>query len=106
MEYDPSNEEHQAIMEYLIAEGAANFDGIDEDGEPIYVFDMDVLEDVMPELHAVMQEDIDKELINLYQKGLIEVSYDEDLNAIMNISEQGKIALAEAGFAIDESEDI
>jgi hypothetical protein len=106
MEYDPSNEEHQAIMEYLIAEGAANFDGIDEDGEPIYVFDMDVLEDVMPELHAVMQEDIDKELINLYQKGLIEVSYDEDLNAIMNISEQGKIALEEAGFAIDESEDI
>ena len=106
MEYDPSNEEHQEIMKYLVAEGAANFDGIDEDGEPIYVFDMDILEDVMPELHAVMQEDIDKELINLYQKGLIEVSYDEDLNAIMNISEQGKIAMAEAGFAIDESEDI
>ena len=106
MEYDPSNEEHQAIMEYLVAEGAAQFDGIDKDGEPIYVFDMDILEDVMPELHAVMQEDLDKELINLYQKGLIEVSYDEDLNAIMNISEQGKIALAEAGFAIDESEDI
>ena len=106
MEYDPSNEEHQAIMEYLIAEGAAQFDGIDEDGEPIYLFDMDILEDVMPELHAVMQEDLDKELINLYQKGLIEVSYDEDLNAIMNISEQGKIALTKAGFAIDESEDI
>jgi hypothetical protein len=106
MGYDPSNEEHQAIMEYLVAEGAAQFDGIDEDGEPIYLFDMDILEDVMPELHAVMQEDLDKELINLYQKGLIEVSYDEDLNAIMNISEQGKIALTEAGFAIDESEDI
>jgi len=105
LEYNPSDEEHQEIMEYLISEGAAILDGIDENGEPIYKFDMDVLEEVMPELHAVMQEDMDQVLVDLYQKGLIEVSYDENLNALMSISEQGKVALLEAGFDLDENED-
>jgi len=92
-------------MEYLISEGAAILDGIDENGEPIYKFDMDVLEEVMPELHAVMQEDMDQVLVDLYQQGLIEVSYDENLNALMSISEQGKVALLEAGFDLDDNED-
>jgi len=105
LEYNPSDEEHREIMEYLISEGAAILDGIDEDGEPIYRFDMDVLEEVMPELHAAMQQDMDQVLVDLYQKGLIEVSYDENLNALMSISEQGKIALTEAGFDLDDSED-
>jgi len=105
LEYNPSDEEHQEIMEYLISEGAAILDGIDENGEPIYKFDMDVLEEVMPELHAVMQEDMDQVLVDLYQKGLIEVSYDENLNALMSISEQGKVALLEAGFDLDDNED-
>lgn len=107
MEYNPSDEEHMQIMEYLVAEGAAFLEGIDEDGEAIYMFDMDVLEEVMPELHAVMQEDMDQVLVDLFQKGLIDISYDEDLNALMNISEQGKLALTEAGFNLnDNQEDI
>jgi len=106
LEYDPSNEDHFEIMQYLIAEGAAILDGMDEDGEPVYVFDMEILEEVMPELHAVMQNDIDQVLVDLYQKGLIDVTYDENLNALMTVSEQGKIALLEAGFDLDGFEDI
>lgn len=106
MEYDPFNDEHREIIKYLIEEGAAILDGIDEDGEPTYMFDMEVLEEVMPELHAAMQEDMDHVLVDLYQKGLIDVSYDEDLNAIMSISDQGKVALIEAGFNLDDEEDI
>ena len=105
MEYDPSNEEHKEIMEYLLSEGAAILEGIDEDGEPVYMFDMEILEEVMPELHAVMQEDMDQVLVDLYQKGLIDVSYDENLNAIMAISEQGKVALIEAGFDLNDDQD-
>lgn len=105
MEYDPSDEHHRELMEYLLAEGAAMLDGVDEDGEPVYMFDMDILEEVMPELHAVMQEDMDQVLVDLYQKGLIDVSYDEDLNAIMAISEEGKRSLIEAGFNLDEDYD-
>ena len=107
MEYDPSNEEHKEIMEYLVEEGAAFLDGLNEDGEPVYKFDMNVLEDVMPELHQAMQNDMDQVLIDLFQKGLIEVSYDENLNAQMSVSEEGRIAMIEAGWdmdAIDEED--
>ena len=102
MEYDPSDEEHRQIMDYLVEEGAAIFDGIDEDGEPIYKFDMNVLEEISPELYQAMMDDMDKVLIELYQKGLIEISYDEDLNASMSVSPEGRIALLEAGFDMDE----
>ena len=105
MEYDPFNEEHKEIMEYLVSEGAAILEGLDEDGEPIYTFDMEILEEVMPELHAAMQQDMDQVLIDLYEKGLIDVSYDEDLNAQISISEEGKIAMLQAGFDLDDSED-
>jgi len=105
LEYNPSNEEHKEIMEYLLSEGAAILEGIDEDGEPVYMFDMEILEEVMPELHAVMQEDMDQVLVDLYQKGLIDVSYDEDLNAMMTISKEGKDVLLKMGFDLSDSED-
>lgn len=105
MEYDPSNEEHIEAMEYLVSEGAAILDGIDEDGEPIYSFDMDILEEVMPELYQAMMDDMDNVLLDLYQKGLIDISYDENLNALMTVSEEGKRALEEAGIAMNDSEE-
>ena len=92
-------------MDYLVSEGAAILDGVDDEGEPIYRFDMELLEEVMPELHQVLIEDMDNILIDLYQKDLIEVSYDENLNAKIAISEEGKIALMQAGFDLDNSED-
>jgi hypothetical protein len=104
MEYDPSNEEHRSIMDYLISEGAAEIDGVDEDGEIIYKFDMDLLEEIMPDFHQVLLDDMDNILIDLYQKGLIDVSYDEELNAQMTVSEEGKEALRMAGFDVDGSE--
>jgi hypothetical protein len=104
MEYDPSNQEHREIMDYLIEEGAAMLDGIDEDGDPVYKFDMEVLEEVMPELHQVMMDDMDKVLLDLFEKGLVEVSYDEDLNALMSITPEGREAMIDAGFDMDNDE--
>ena len=104
MDYNPSDEEHREIMEYLLAEGAAILDGLDEDGEAIYTFDMDILEEVMPELYQVMQDDMDQVLIDLFQEGLIDISYDEDLNVQMTISEEGRAALKASGFDLDESD--
>ena len=105
MEYDPSDERHKEIMEYLLAEGAAFLDGMDEDGEPIYGFDLEILEEVMPEMHQVIMDDIDDQLIEMYKDGLIEVSYDEELNAHIKVTEQGRIAMIEAGFDLDDSEE-
>lgn len=105
MDYDPSNEEHLSIMSYLLEEGAAILSGIDEDGEAVYMFDMEILEEVMPELHQSMVDDIDAVLLDLYERELIEISYDEDLNAMMKMLPGGKEALLEAGFHLDDSEE-
>jgi hypothetical protein len=105
MNYDSSDENHQELMEYLVSEGAAIIDGIDDNGEAIYRFDMEILEEVMPELHQVLVQDMDNILIDLYQKDLIEVSYDENLNAHMTVSEEGKRILEENGFDMSSSED-
>lgn len=105
MEYDSSDENHREIMDYLVSEGAAIIDGIDEYGDPIYKFDMYILEEVMPELHQVLVEDMDNILLDLYQRELIEVSYDEELNAHMNVSEEGKRILEENGFDLGGSEE-
>ena len=105
MDYNPSDEEHKAIMEYLVSEGAAILDGIDEDGEPVYHFDMELLEEVMPDLHQALVNDMDNVLIDLYLRNLIEISYDENLNASMTITEEGKQILSEAGFDLDGSEE-
>ena len=105
MEYDPSDEQHQEIMEYLLSEGAAFLDGVDEDGEIIYGFNMDILEEVSPDLYQALQNDIDEELLNLYQKGLVNVSYDEELNAIFEVSEEGKEILLKLGYDFDNLEE-
>lgn len=105
MNYDSSDESHLEIMEYLVAEGAAFLDGMDEDGEVIYGFNMEVLEEVMPELYQVLMNDMDDVLIDLYKKDLIEVSYDENLNAQITISPEGKQILWQAGFDMDGSEE-
>lgn len=98
MEYDYSNEEHRGLMEYLLEEGAAILDGLDEDGQPVYKFDMEILEEVMPELYQVLTDDMDAILLDLFQKDLIEVSYDENLNANMKMSLEAIEALEQAGF--------
>ena len=105
LEYDPSDEEHREIMEYLISEGAAEFDGVDEDGEPIYKFDMEMLEEVMPDLYQVMQDDMDNTLVELFNRGLLDVSYDENLNAMISLSEEAKASLIKEGFSFEDEEE-
>lgn len=98
MEYDYSNEEHRELMEHLLEEGAVIFDGLDEDGQPVYKFDMETLEEVMPELYQVLTDDMDAILLDLFQKDLIEISYDENLNANMKMSLEAIGVLEQAGF--------
>ena len=106
MESNLSPEDHEELMQYLVSEGAAILDGISEDGEPIYKFDMDVLEEVMPELHQALVDQMDQTLVDLYQKGLVQVSYDENLNAMITVSEEGRRLMIEAGFSMDDLQEI
>lgn len=82
------NEEE--MLEYLKSVDAIYEYGLDEQGELIYRFNMDVLQVVLPPLYEAIMEDLDKDLMKLYELGLVEIEYNENLEACFRISEKGR----------------
>jgi len=88
----------EQVMGYLIQVGAASWDGMDDFGERIFKFNMPLLQEIMPELYDQIMEDIDEVMLELYEKDLVQVEYNEDLEAKFIISEEGRKELAKYGF--------
>ena len=85
-----NEEEMQETMDYLETTGALYPHGMDEQGEVIYRFDMETLNKVMPSLYNSIMEDLDKDLLELYKKGLVDIQYDENLEASFRVSKAGE----------------
>jgi hypothetical protein len=92
-----TEDEFDDYMEYLISVDAVTVQGYADDGQPMYKFNLDVLEHVAPDMYKVFLEDLDSELMELYKHGLVDIEYDENLNARFKISEKGKL-YAETGI--------
>jgi hypothetical protein len=80
--------EFEDKLEYYISIGAIELVGMDENGEVIYKL-TDKAEELAPELMEAHQEYIDKTLLELYEKNLISIEYNENLEAIISISPEG-----------------
>jgi hypothetical protein len=93
-----SDEETEAVIQYLVDHGAAEWDGMDEHGERMFKFNMDVLKVVMPELFDQIQGDVDETLLDLFEAGLANVDYDEELQATIRLTEEGKLVLKSMGM--------
>jgi DNA-binding PadR family transcriptional regulator len=90
-------EDHDARLAYYIEIGAVSLEGIDESGELIYSISEDA-ETLAPELWQSHVEYIDRSLMDLYEKGLVEVEYDENLEATFHISPEGQKLAKEKGL--------
>jgi hypothetical protein len=88
----------EQVIGYLIKVGAAIWDGMDDEGERIFKFNMPILQEVMPDLYDQIMEDIDEVMLDLFNRGLVEVEYNEDLDASFKISPEGREELAKLGF--------
>ena len=99
-------EETEEVIQFLVDNGAAEWDGMDEYGERMFKFNMKILSSVMPSLHEQIMEELDQSLIDLFQKGLIDIEYNENLEATFHVTEGGKKVLKEMGidYLIDEEE--
>ena len=86
------------IIGYLEDQGAIIWDGLAPNGEAVFRFDLDRLKDVMPELYDEILADIDNDLMELYKNGLVDLEYDENLNAMFKISDKGMKWANERGF--------
>ena len=84
-------------MEYYISIGAIELAGMDEDGE--FIFNItDRAKLIAPDLWKAHQEHVDESLIELYNKGVISVTYNEDLEAVIEMSDEGKKMAKEFGL--------
>lgn len=86
------------MIGYLEDQGAIIWDGVAENGEAVFRFDLDKLKVIMPELYKEVMADIDKDLMMLYEKGFVEMEYDEDLNATFRATEEGQKWMKRHGF--------
>ena len=90
-----NNEEIMNIIGDLEDKGIIQWHGMQED-DAVFAVDMEKLKDEIPMLYDSIIEDmlaeIDEALLSLYQKGLISVSWDENLVPQFSITEAGEEA--------------
>jgi hypothetical protein len=85
-----SNPEDEKMIGWLEEQGAIVWDGVADNGEAVFRFDLDKLKEVLPALYEEIMSDIDNDLIQLYQEGFVEIEYDENLNALFRATDKGK----------------
>jgi hypothetical protein len=93
------NEEEK--LEYYIEIGAVEIAGIQEDGEFLYEI-TEKAKDIAPELWESHIEYIDNTILDLYEKGLVQIEYNEDLEASISVSEEAKSILRAYGMYEDD----
>jgi LEA14-like dessication related protein len=85
-------------INYYIEIGAIRVVGVDPNGEYIFELNEDITKALAPELWESHMEYVDESLIELYQEGLIDVEYDENLDATIILSTEGFQIAKEKGL--------
>lgn len=93
--------EEDKLMEMLILTGAMEIAGLDEQGNPLYVF-TNKMKEVMPEIYEEHLKDINQKIMNLWDKGFVEVKFDDDGDFKVSITDD---ALDEEKLATLSKED-
>lgn len=97
-----NDEEIYEFLNYMEEEGVLEWVGMTSEGERTFVFNLDKMFEIMPDLYYVMIEELNQELLHLYQLGLVSIEYNENLEARFKISEDGKQYLIDNGIPIPE----
>ena len=66
------DEKAELTLVNLIDKGAVAFEGLDEDGEPLYRF-TEKLQQVAPELYELHTQMLNTEIMALWEKGFVEM---------------------------------
>ncbi len=101
---DPNESDEK--LAYYLEIGAVSLEGIDENGEMIYSI-TELAKDLAPELWEAHTEYVDRSLMELYEQGLVEVEYNENLEATLHLTEEGhKVAKEKGLIEMDFNRDI
>ena len=97
---DPVNEEEDSLakIEYYLEIGAIKFAGYDEYGEVLFEINEKVTKDLAPELWYAHEDYVEDGLVDLLERNLMRVDYDENLEATMVFTEEGYDAAKRMGI--------
>ena len=84
------------MYEYLQM-GVIEVVGIEEDGEFIFKI-TELAQELAPELWEVHVEEVDKIFMELFDKGLVNITYNENLEAEFELTEEGKSVAKQYGI--------
>jgi beta-galactosidase beta subunit len=104
-EFDDEEEMLNKIQHYLDI-GAIRIAGFASDGEAIFELNEETTRKLAPDLWEAHEQYIDAELLDLMDNDLMQVEYDEELNATFNFTLEGyEIAKRKGIVPIDSIED-
>lgn len=94
--------EVQDFFNYMEDEGIVEWVGMTDDGERTFVFNFQRMFEVMPQLYYAITEELNQELLHLYELGLVSIEYNENLEAGFKITDEGRKYLIDNGIPIPE----
>lgn len=97
--------EHMIRMQqHLIDEGVLEIYGMSEDGQPVYRMNLIKLKEIARPLYDAVMKEMDNDLMELYEMGLIDVSYDENLEATFGLTPEAHEYLRSIGYDLPDME--
>lgn len=102
--YEEDKEDDMKLAYYLEI-GVVTAEGVDQNGEIIFAIH-DSAKELAPELWQAHIDYVDSAMIRLYEEGLMEVEYDENLEATMKLSPEGLKKAKEMGLIEMDIDDI
>ena len=90
-------DEDDKRLSYYMEIGVVEVAGVDENGEIVFAINESAKE-LAPELWQAHSEYIDNTLVELYEAGYLKVDYDENLEAMISLSEEGIQIAKEKGI--------
>jgi predicted transcriptional regulator len=102
---DDLEPEDGEMLDYYIQLGAIEVAGISEDGEFIFGI-TELAREVAPDLWEAHANHVDQSMMQLYEMGLVNIAYDENLNATFELTEEGKKVSKDFGIIELDNPDI
>jgi len=85
-------------IQHYIEIGAIRIAGFTKDGEAVFELNEYRTKELAPELWKRHEEYVDEELLRLMDSDLMQVEYDENLNATLNFTQEGFEQAKEKGI--------
>ena len=95
-------DEIEQFMNYLEDQGVLEWVGMSTDGDRSFVFNFEKMEEIFQELYYAMVNELNQELVHLYELGFVIIEYDQNLTPSFKITEDGRKHLNDNGIIIPE----